>query len=163
MAWTAPITAVAGTPISSTFWNMQVRDNVAYVHSGKPITVIDHGVSSYAVSTNFADVDAANLSVTLSTTTGRVLVAAIATFYGTLGTTSADLDYTIDGVRQGGAQGLAHRQLVINTRVSVEFVHIVTGLSIGSHTFRLQARTALSNVSILSSADDKVHFSVVEL
>lgn len=167
MAWTTPSTFVAGDVLEAADLNEQVRDNMTYVHSGKPATAINHNnTTAYTPGTSFGDVDATNLSITLSLTTGRVEIKAHCAFLAaTSDGTTMYLDVTVDGTRQGGTDGIAMDSTTDPAKKGVGFSLIVTGLSVGSHTFKLQAKQAYVATAgtIVSSAASFVHFSVHEL
>ena len=166
MAWTTPSTFTAGNVLEAADLNEQLRDNMSYVHSGKPATAIAHNnTTAYTPGTSFGDVDAINLSITLSLTTGRVLITAQCAFVAaTNDGTTMYLDVTIDGTRQGGTDGITMDATTFPAKKGVGFSLFKTGLSTGSHTFKLQAKQAyVANPgTILSNTASFVHFSVAE-
>lgn len=166
MPWTTPNTAVGGGVWSASDYNQYVRDNLNYVHAGKPaVAIARNNGSNYTPGTSFADIDAANLSITLSTTTGRVRISTQCTFQSAaVDNMTCSLDVAVDGARRGGTLGIT-RAAVSNGVNAVGFDLLVTGLSTGSHTFRLQAAQSYGATPgvILSGTAAFVHFSVFEV
>jgi hypothetical protein len=105
-------------------------------------SLVREGVADYTTTlATFGDVDATNLILTLSTTTGRIMVeAAAAILYQA--NTEVELDLILDSTtRLGGTNGTA-RQGTAGT-VFYGWWPIFgrfTGLSIGSHNIKLQFR-----------------------
>lgn len=106
--------------------------------------------SNYTVSsTTFVDIDATNLSLTITTDGGDVLVG----FYGNVAQTSGALarlyfDLDVDGARFGGDDGMVAIVTTSNDAASdahrpVSFVALLDNLSAGSHTFKLQWKVEL--------------------
>lgn len=166
MAWTAPSTWSSTVPISATTLNEQVRDNMSYVHSGKPVAAIRYSQGSdyLTASGTFVNVDATNLSFTLNCTTGRVLVMAAAHLYTTGVAGNVYLDVSIDGTRQGGSQGLVKHQVASNITQDTHIQFVKTGLSTGSHTFTLMWATATGGtVNMVSDGNLAVQFYGIEV
>ena len=68
-----------------------------------------------------------------------MLIACFCTLYATVATSNADIDIVIDGVRQGGTNGMARRQMDnAYYRYPLTVFYLATGLSAGSHSFTLQ-------------------------
>lgn len=166
MAWTTPTTFVAGNVLEAADLNEQVRDNMTYVHSGKPATSIArNNGSDYTPGASFADVDATNLSITLSLTTGRVVISAqVVIKAATSQSIDCYLDVAIDGTRHGGTNGITVESTTDPKTKGAGFYVMVTGLSVGSHTFKLQAKQTHTGVAgaIVSSSASFVHFAVAE-
>ncbi|MCY4536603.1 MAG: hypothetical protein OXE52_00070 [Chloroflexi bacterium] len=89
---------------------------------------------------DFADVDSANLNLTLSTAGGDVMVH----FHGSLkrigsaNWTYARFDFDIDGTQKGGVNGIATVYMTGHFYWSASFTHLIQDLSPGSHTFNLK-------------------------
>lgn len=167
MTYTTPTPVSAGDVLSASAYNTDVVDNITHLHAGKPAsTIARNNTSDYSTSsTTFADVDATNLSVTLTTSTGRVLVAFAGTFYNSGGNTpDMSLDVDIDGSRMGAAtDGIVTEKLIGNQeKQAVSFTLLKTGLSIGSHTFKLQWKATAGPVYLRSSSTQYTHFQIAE-
>ncbi len=166
MAWTTPVTWVDDAVIEAVDLNAQLRDNMAYCHSGKPaVAIARNNGSNYTPGASWANVDGTNLSISLSTTTGRALVMVSVQFAPAANShCTLFLDVTVDGVRQGGTDGLAC-DISYEPLFGLAFTHLLTGLSTGSHTLTLQAKQTTNNASgaIVSSSAAFVHFSAMEV
>lgn len=91
----------------------------------------------------FADVDATNLALTMTTGARRVLLG----FQGTGATNNAAggifLDFMVDGVAQGGTQGLIiASQTTASEFMNCSFTYLTDVLTAASHTFKLRWRQA---------------------
>lgn len=164
MAWTTPSTFTASNVLEAADLNEQLRDNMSYVHSGKPATVIArNNTTDYTPGASFADVDTTNLSITLSVTTGRVLVMVACQISAVFQQSyTCSFDVTVDGTRQGGSDGIYTGHIASGVAsTGVGFPLFLTGLSTGSHTFRLQAKASGSG-ALTSSGTAYIHFSAAE-
>jgi hypothetical protein len=158
MAWTTPATWVAGTVLEAADLNEQLRDNMIYVHAGKPATqLIVYGGDYTGSGSGWVDVDAANLSVTLSTTTGRVLVVGAAAVSASSGH-NVGVGFSLDGVLWHIAHGYGDL-----TPETVPINVLVLGLSVGSHTFRLQWNPFGTSSTLSANAGQPCYFGVCEL
>jgi len=97
--------------------------------------VVDEGADYSTTSTSWVDVDSSDLQLTITTTGGDVLIG----FYGfhVNASSSCYFDVTLDGTRIGGDDGL---QRAYTGYTPVSFVYLKTGLSAGTHVFKLQWR-----------------------
>jgi hypothetical protein len=176
MAWTTPETRAAGDILSAAKWNEQVRDNENYLFSGRPKFSIfrDNGADYSTSSTSFVDVDGTNLKGVLTISGSAVLLGFNCVCASTGGgtTLAPDFDFSIDGVRAGaaGADGLARgASLTIYVYPNVGLVALVTGLSVGSHTFKIVWKAnAAATVSMyagsgVGGADFIPHFWGIEV
>jgi hypothetical protein len=134
MAYTTVPTKNPGDLLGSLDWNTYLRDNMAYLHSGRPtVQRVYYGGDIVSGHSGLADADPTNLSITISTTTGRALVTAMCSVSSGSGHV-VGFGVSIDGaVAYTAAQALA----ALNP-VTATIAYFVTGLTLGSHTFRLQ-------------------------
>ena len=113
----------------------------------------------------FVDVDATNITITMTTRTGSVLImGAVITTSHSANAKYIRFDIDIGGTREGGTYGLAmkyHPSLGIATWQG--FTHVKTGLSAGEHTFKLQWRTSAATATLYGNADVEGRFFVVEV
>ncbi|MGB1285072.1 MAG: hypothetical protein ACPG7F_00950 [Aggregatilineales bacterium] len=121
--------------------------------SGASTTYEVNESSDYTTtSTTFVDVDATNLSLTITTTGGNVLVG----FSGTarIDTTGAHihLNLDVDGSAVATDDGLVSMRSTGVTINPMSFTHLVTGLSAGSHTFKLQWKVSSSTATLYAGA-----------
>lgn len=162
MAWTTPTTVNAGDKLTSTLWNNEVVGNLNYLLSPNKAVVIHNNGSDYTTtSTTFVDVDATNLSLTITTHGGPVLVVAVCKAMNGNGFGAGGLDITMDGTRIGAntTLGLAD---VGNVYMSYSLVALVSP-SAGSHTFRLQFRADAGTTTVYSNSTLPVVMAAIEL
>jgi len=165
MGWTTPRTWATGELVTAVLLNEQMRDNESYVHSGKPLVkVVRNSGSTYSTTSGtFADIDTSNLTATLSVTTGRVLLSFVGCFYASASSKMLGLDFTVDGTRIGGSNGITQENLDTNAR-SISLLLPYSGLSVGSHTFRVQWNVAAGGTAFLfASSTAPAWFSAWEL
>jgi hypothetical protein len=102
-------------------------------------------------------VDATDLSLTITTTGGDVMVC----FHGFVAWTGNGvfLDVTLDGTRIGGDDGII-RGAVANSSESLAFVRLVQSVSAGAHTFKLQWKVAASAAATLYAGAGTSNFDL---
>lgn len=154
MAWTAPKTWTSDLVTVADF-NAQIRDNLIELKDPPgDFYDVDELADYTTTSTSFTDVDATNLALTITTNGGDVMIW----FNGTFAVTSNNpffLDVDVDGARAAGDDGIISvRQSLtaVNGAVPMSFVFWVTGLTAGSHTFKLQWKTAAGTVTLHAGA-----------
>jgi hypothetical protein len=148
MAWSSPVTRVTGDLITSSIYNTDIIGNLLALKSPPSAKYNIDEASDYTTSsTAFTNVDNADLSLTITTTGGDVMVH----FHGTVKTGSSAstqnmriyFDIEVDGSREGANDGIcmiagSDAAADGNTLRQVSFTRLITGLSSGSHTFKLQ-------------------------
>jgi len=140
MAWTTPPTFASGQVVTAADLNSYLRDNTNYLFSGRPsASVLRVTTSDYSTnSSSFVDIDSTNLVLTLTVSSGRVLLMMNAT-WGMTGGAAAYLDWIVDSTtRLGGTYGL----MAGGVQSNVCLVGLATGLSVGSHSFKPQYRSS---------------------
>lgn len=157
MAWVTPITWSSALVTVAQF-NEQIRDNMNALKS-PPTDYVDvnEGADYTTTSTSFADVDAAgnpDLSLTITTAGGDVMVSFHCTVTHSAVAGSIYLDFTVDGTRNGGDDGILRVQGhgVADRPMAMTFVRYVTGLAAGSHTFVLQWKTSGATATLYAGA-----------
>lgn len=150
MAWTTPKTWTA-EPLTSSDLNTHLRDNLSALKSPPSSSYTLNEVSDYTTtSTIFVNVDAAKLSLNITTTGGAVLVH----FHGAIecsATANIFFDVSVDGSRTAGDDGIIVEQAAAQAEV-IGFTRRITGLSAGSHTFNLQWKTASGTLTLYAGA-----------
>jgi hypothetical protein len=130
-------TVSAGEVISSSGWGNLVKADIEYLFN-RPADVdkVDNAASYTTTSTSFTDINATNLGITMTVASGKVLLLFTGVVSMTGGTTRFDFD--IDGTRycSAGTDGLAGLTSV--NAATVSMCALVTGLSAGSHTFKVK-------------------------
>lgn len=154
MGWTAPSTWNPGQVVGASDLNVQLRDNMAYLLSQRPGVLVkrDNNAAYTTTSAVFVDVDSTNLAISLTINGSAVLVtfAAVVTC-SLLG--DVYMDITVDGTRYGSAGADGVWETHIDTAGyghSLSGAIMVTGLSAGLHTFKLQWKTNTGTASLFS-------------
>ena len=140
MAWTTPKTDWAVDDLVTASDMNAIGENLAALENSRSAVEVytTPGDISAHTQSAFADVDSGNLSLTITTSGGNVLVHFDAVMVrGSGSDTESCLDVAVDGDRIGGAQGLM-RVKVEDEYISQSFTRVVQNLSAGTHTFVLQ-------------------------
>jgi hypothetical protein len=145
MAWTSPRTwSTDNYIVTANDLDTEVRDNFNYlkaVHDNNDSYTADEGSDYSTTSSSFADVDGTNLSLTI-TTNGQIVYVGFVGFASASGSGTATIYFNVnvDGSDYFSDDGIAQ---VVPTaeRGAVSFVVPITGLSAGSHTFKLRWKT----------------------
>ena len=145
MAWETPKTW-ASEPLTSIDLNEQVRDNLNHLKDrfdGTSAAAQYISTSDYSTSgTAWVDVDSTNMALTITTTGGDVLVTANGNVSNNNDSRTAYIGVDVDS-------GADFAQLY-EQKEGVDGIHsfgsswIFTGLSAGSHTFKLQWKLSYS-------------------
>lgn len=161
MTWHAPITWHIDQLVTETDLNEQLRDNMTYLKERVDAPAfglyhiqetVDYTVLNYA----FVDVDPVKLALTLNTQGGDVLVGFFGTVYAP-NTADANVyfDVAVNGIRRGGSEGIILVSMkngsglpLLNSPVA--FTLWVTGLPVGTYTFKLQWKTNGQTVGLRS-------------
>ena len=142
MVWTAPKTWTS-EPLIAGDLNIHLRDNMeALKEPPSADYVLDESADYSTTSTSFVNVDGTNLSLTIETNGGAVMIGFYGTFKPGSNSNIGYFDVEMDGGRIGGDDGLiaCERAATGGTpnKLAVSFVRLVTGVSAGMHTFNLQ-------------------------
>jgi hypothetical protein len=138
MPWTQPKTWTS-EPLTSSDLNMHLRDNLEMLKAPPTASYTLNQATDYTTtSTTFTNVDATNLSLTIVTSGGDVMVHFDCFCANATG--AVYLDFTVDGARHAGDEGVA--RTLSNSGQSLAFTRLVRGLTAGSHTFNLQWRVS---------------------
>lgn len=164
MAWTTPKTYVTGEIVTATDLN-KGSDNFNYLLTrpgeAKKYTGATGGTIS-TTSTTFGTVDATEASITATMSGSRALVG----FQGhaRLGANNQIIhfDFNVDGARYGGSETNGRGLVSTTERISglaandvfpVGFTVLVSGLSVGSHTFSLVWRTTAGTATLFAGSN----------
>ena len=141
MPWNTPPTFTAGQVVTASDLNSYLRDNPNYLFGGPTTyTVKREGTADYTItSTSFVDVDATNLIITANVQGGKFTVIAEFFMEPTGTSPQCEADIILDSTTRFGS---THGTAVFTPARwgHVTLVAFFTGLSAGSHTFKLQAR-----------------------
>jgi hypothetical protein len=167
--WTTPITWSVDQLVTNDDLNEQVRDNLEYLLSPNHQQIIYNNGGNLTITNvvSFQDIDSANLTITLNTHGGPVLVRFMGSGRSNGTSNPCSLDLTVDGTRVGAAHTLGLLTLGIEgaSWIPVNLSLLITGLAAGPHIFRPQWRTPASATFTLrsNSSDNPVVFEVIEL
>lgn len=147
MAWTTPKTW-SSEPLTSSDLNTYIRDNQAYLLDRLESSAQHYFRSSGAYTTTSAtlvDVDATNMNLTINTTGGDVFVG----FRGWVISGSSGYEIAVD--LDSGTSVTLMMGVPYGTSYTgnASFIAIFTGLSAGSHSFKLQFRRFSSGTMTL--------------
>lgn len=159
MAWTDPRTWVTDELVTAAHLNVHVRDNLNALKAPPSDNYELNEGSDYSAggTGSFADVDATNLALAITTTGGDVMIHFHGTFYTASATATLYLEIDIDGAAVGGDDGIIGQSLT-TTPSAVTFTRLVTGLSASSHTIKLQWKAAtVARLAAGSGATHDVH------
>lgn len=137
--WTTPKTWSTGELVTASLMNSHVRDNMDFLKDPPTGLYNVNEAGDYTTtSTSFVDIDATNLSLTITTAGGDVMIG----FYGSFKESVANiiyLDVDMDGSRLGGDDGIIGLRVSTNVmQDTMSFVYLQQSLSAGSHTYKLQ-------------------------
>lgn len=171
MAWTDRATKSAGDIPIAAEWNESIA-NENYLLNPNSATFLDTtstsiagGTTQYSTSsTSFTDIDATDLSHTIETHGGPVLV----NIGGVLGA-GTYLDLAVDGTRIGDStNGLRKAEGATQLSVNITYIVPASSLTAGSHTFKLQYKVASGTGYFYTGPESNVpynalFFQVIEL
>jgi hypothetical protein len=153
--WATPVKTWADNNlVAASDLNAEIRDRMDFLKSPPTAQYTLNQASDYTTtSTSFVDVDGTNLVLTITTAGGDVLIG----FSGLVGnngnTQNVLFDVLLDGVRIGGDDGLiGMRTAAAGAASPVSLLFLKTGLSAGSHTFKLQWRTTATTATLYAGA-----------
>ena len=153
MAYTTPKTWSTDEVVTATMMNTHIRDNMNAIKAPPTDHYTVNEASDYTTtSTSFTDIDATDLALTITTTGGDVMIGFHGGFDCSAGA-NVYVDVDLDGTRIGGDDGI-HAAAVNATDFygRISFVWLVTSLSAGSHTFKLQWKTSAGTVKMFAGA-----------
>ena len=152
MAWTTPKDWSVDEQLTASKLNIHLRDNMNALKSPPSNdSALNLGSDISTSSTSFGDVDGTNLSLAITTNGGDVMVG----FHGSFeaGTVSrVYLDVYVDTADDGGDDGYVVQGLSANIPETVSFIRLITGLSAGSHTFKLRWKSTGVSVTLYAGA-----------
>ncbi len=122
------------------------------------------GGSWTETSATFNDVDATNASLTIITTGRPVRVTVTGAMEHTVGNNWIDFDIDVDGALEGGTNGV-YRSADGDAGIErgLGFSYLISGLTAGSHTFKLNWRTEAATATLYASTAQPFHYAVYEI
>jgi hypothetical protein len=150
--WTAPRSWSVGELVTAALLNAHLRDNLDFLKTPPTASYILNESADYTTtSTSFVSVDNTKLSLAITTAGGDVLVGFSGVITGSTNL-NAFFDVEVDGVRIAGDDGLIVNGAASGGRYTVTFFRLITGLSAGVHTFKLQWRTSTGTLTLYAGA-----------
>lgn len=156
MGWTTPKTWSVGELVTANLLNEQLKDNLTYLKVALPQVVTPDTASQlFTTSTSFVDVDSVFTHILDNVQSGTVMAYFHGTFTSESGALSnVSLNVSVDGVDVATENGIlgafANAAGTSTGPTAMTFTHVITGLSAGSHTFRLRWRTNNGRINLLS-------------
>ncbi|MBM4240570.1 MAG: hypothetical protein FJ150_02695 [Euryarchaeota archaeon] len=116
-------------------------------------------------STTFVDVDATNMSITLTTGANRCLIGLVGAAANSTGGNLVAFDITVDGTRQGDATWglLSLNAPSADYDMNASFVYMTDILTAGNHTFNLQWRVNAATGTLRGGGDCSVEYWILEI
>lgn len=152
MAWITPKDWAVDEQLTASKLNTHLRDNLNALKNPPSAAYVSDETSDYSYSsTSFADVDATNFALTITTTGGDVMVHFHGTFESSSTPTSVFLDVDVDGAREGGDDGIAMAAPANGSPQVINFTRLIA-VSAGEHTFTLQWKTGGAGVKLYAGA-----------
>ncbi len=151
MGWTTPKTWVPGEVLSASDFNTHLRDNLNALLT-RPLGAVlwSNGADYTTSSTSFVDIDGTNLAKTITPVSTKVLLLFSATAY--IGGLTSYFDFTVDGTRLGGANGLqVAGSSAVNTTMPVFMAAVVTVTPGAVHTFKVQWKASGGTISLYAN------------
>lgn len=150
--WTSPRTWVTNELVTAPLMNAHIRDNMDYLYTRpRDVDNANAGANYTTTATSFADVSTSDLSLTVTTTGGRVLVGFTANVYVVATAVRAYFNITVDGVAAVADDGLIVMQASANPSL-VSFVFMTDILSVATHMIRVQWKTNAGTLGMYSGA-----------
>jgi hypothetical protein len=163
MAYITPPAWTPSMPASQDRLNILSNDIAFLFQKALSVTKRNNAGDYSTSSASFVDIDGTNLAATILCTTGRVRVTLIGTFYADAASRQMSVDFTMDGTRFNASftNGLASETMDTNSRVCT-FTDIKTGISAGSHTFKVQWLTGSGTAKLRSNTTQEVVTFIIE-
>ena len=137
LAWTTPRNWAADDNLDEDMMNTYIRDNQIALKDPPSESYVLNEAGEYSGAAAWADIDAANLTLTLVTSGGDVMVSFAGTFYMTVGASTVYLDVEVDGARTAGDDGIIGTYIT-TAAVGLSFTRLIEGLAADTHVFVLQ-------------------------
>ena len=161
MAWTTPKTWVSEV-LTSNDMNTYLSDNTQYLYdqltAGLAEYTYTRATGNYSTtSTSYVDIDSTNMTATLTTAGGDLLVNFTGSMYKS-GSPSQNIRVAV--ILDGTIYQLL--QYLDTGSFNVSFTRVFDNISAGDHTLTMQWRLSTSGPTLNLNGDD-AHFSVREL
>lgn len=157
MAWTAPVTWVNGQQIDPSDFNQELRDNMMELKDPPSDNhEVDEASDYTTTSTSWAGVDPTDLTMTITTTGGDVIVGFMASVDNNTAGERVHFDVLQNSVvRFADDDGICVFEMPFGTASRpqvVSFVYLRTGLAADIYTFRLQWKVSGGTAKMYAGA-----------
>jgi len=149
MPWTTPKTWISEV-LTSDDMNTYLSDNTQYLYDEVTYSPAEYtytrgsGTDYTTTSTSLVDIDATNLSTTLTTDGGDILVV----FTGHASRPGGTPIQGVFAIVYDGTVRNAVTQYIDTGSSNVSFSYVFNGVSAGSHTFKMQWRLQASGATL---------------
>lgn len=147
MAWTTPKTRSTNDRITASIWNTDLVNNLLALKSPPTARYIFTGPYS-TTSTSAVDVDTTNLSLSITTTGGDVLVGWLGTVHMSVSGDTCTLNVTMDGASLQSIGNVG--QFNQANLIAGGFTALKTPVAAGKHTFKLRWKVSAGTANMLS-------------
>lgn len=150
-SWATARTWATGEALTASLFNTHIRDQLNALKTPAHAWSELNEASNYTTtSTGFTDIDATDMSITVTTGGGSLLVlfTAFVSYNGTAGN-YVNFDLLVDGVAFAGDDGI---QAIGPGEGNLAIAQIVDGLASGSHTIRLRWRVSSGTATMYVGA-----------
>ena len=169
VAWTTPKTWTS-EPLTSIDLNTFVRDNQNHLKDriDSSANRVVSGIRNYSTTaTEWVDVDAQELSLTLQAHGGDVLVGFTGTVFHNVNSRATFFNVAIDEINYFSDDGItqfhnANHQDVFRYK-PLTFVVLIPGLATGSHIFKLRWKTQQDNTATMDIMSTHPQFWAKEI
>ena len=147
-AWITPRTWTTGELITAAIMNAHIRDNLNALFS--PVANIA-SITTDITETSTSFVDATGLTITFTTVGDTVVIGFVGTVSNSgSGATRTTFTLDVDGVDEGGSEGLiqVNQKGAADGESNVSFTWRITGLSIASHTFKIEWKVSAGTATL---------------
>ena len=147
--WTQPRSWSVGELTTAALMNQHLRDNLDWLKN-PPQGVYTAPTTIVVTSTTLIDIFS---PISITSAGGAFLVGMQASMACSAAGIVATLDVHVDGVSQGGANGIAlYTGTGAGTGFNASFVFYVSPKTAGLHTFKLRAAVSAGSASILATS-----------
>lgn len=141
--WTSPKTWVASEMATAALFNTHIRDNITWLK-----TPLESGKITFAsdfTTTSATYVDVTGITTTVTTNGGGLDVFFRATIGHSVGSTVNTFQLVVDGVSEAI---LGTMVFETGRYLTTTFYHHIAAISAGSHTIKVQVKTAAATLTI---------------
>lgn len=149
--WIQPITWEVDQLVTEGDLNEQLRDNLEWLKNPPRASAV---LTANVATTSTVFVDVPGLTVTL-TTAGGALLVGFTGVAGNAGGPTVVFDVVVDGVSQGGVDGVVGSTAGV---VPMSFVWLVDGLAAGAHTVKLQWKVSAGTGTLYAGGTAYLRF-----